>query len=143
MKKNSNFKKLVALGFVVTMIFSVLGGTVSAEENKFPYSFNIKSYYGNTYSGSNYRQTTSLSNYWMVDLQSSTEGDGTYTTFWLDKSSTRVSEAYNVKQGSGRHLYKAYSTANKNDVRLAAENNNYSANTYSVTGKWDEEGWYK
>ncbi|WP_338134598.1 DUF2712 domain-containing protein, partial [Anoxybacillus flavithermus] len=47
-------------------------------------------------------------------------------TFWLDKSGTRVSDTHDVKQGSGAHYYSAFSTANQSNVRLGAENNNYS-----------------
>ncbi|WP_079709562.1 DUF2712 domain-containing protein [Paraliobacillus ryukyuensis] len=141
MKRFSKIKRLATVCLIGATLLGVAGGTVSAEKNKFSYSFNIKANYGNDYSKEYYRQTTNLNNRWMVDLQSSTEGDGTYTTFWLDKSGTRVSEPHDVKQGSGRHLYKAYSTANKKYVRLGGENNNYSSNTYTATGKWDEEGW--
>lgn len=104
------------------------------------FNFKIGSYYSNGYSGENYRQTTNIHNPWKVNLAYSGEGQGAYTTFWLDrKGYGRVSEAHDIKQGSGNHYYDAYSTANASWVRLGAENNNYNGDTYTVTGYWDEE----
>ncbi|MCI9489287.1 MAG: DUF2712 domain-containing protein, partial [Dorea sp.] len=39
----------------------------------------------------------------------------------------------------GSLSYKAKSKASKTDVRLGAENNNDSPNTYAISGYWDEE----
>ncbi len=64
---------------------------------------------------------------------------GTVATFWLDKSGTRVSDVHDVAQGSGAHYYSAFSTANQSNVRLGAENNNASPNSYTISGYWDEE----
>ena len=44
-----------------------------------------------------------------------------------------------MAQGTGAHYYKAKSKASKTDVRLGAENNNDSPNTYAISGYWDEE----
>ncbi|TYS67940.1 DUF2712 domain-containing protein [Sutcliffiella horikoshii] len=110
----------------------------AANDNIF-YSFEIKPYHGNGYTEERYRQTTNVNNKWKVDLQASGEGKGTITTFWLDKNLTVVSNLYDVKQGSGAQYYSAYHTASQVYVGLGAENNNYSANSYTVSGVWDEE----
>ena len=132
-------KTLKTLALSMVAIGAISTTTTFASDDNIDYSFSIKSYYDNSYSAERYRQTSNKDNKWKVDLQYSSEGNGTITTFWLDKSGTRVSESHNVTQGTGAHYYSAYSTANQSNVRLGAENNNYSANTYTVSGKWDEE----
>lgn len=85
-------------------------------------------------------------------MYDSGEGVGTKTRYWLELGvengsnvGTNVSPPVDVIAGngsvnSGRNYYvRAESTANRKNVRLTAENNNYSSNTYSVTGIWDEE----
>lgn len=44
-----------------------------------------------------------------------------------------------AKQGAGAYYKAAYSSASKTTVYLTGENNNYSGNTYYVSGYWDEE----
>ncbi|MBP1564747.1 MAG: DUF2712 domain-containing protein [Oscillospiraceae bacterium] len=62
-------------------------------------------------------------------------------TYWLTKSSDKAtaSDFHDVKQGSGAKYYKALKNASETYVVLAAENNNYDASSYSVSGYWDEE----
>ena len=111
-------------------------------DNNYEYAFKLKANYANSYSSARYRQTQNTANKWKVNLKNSTEGAGTKATFWLAKdndSYTRVSATHDVKQGSGAHYYNAYEKASQTDVRLAAENNNDSPNTYQISGVWDEE----
>ncbi|NIK13411.1 DUF2712 domain-containing protein [Alkalibacillus almallahensis] len=132
--------RIILAGFLVLSMLATSGIALASDDNH-DFSFDISSYYDNSYSDERYRQTDSTNNDWKVDLSYSSEGAGTITNFWLHKGSDRVSEYYSVKQGSGAHYYPAYSTANESDVKLGAENNNYSANTYYVSGYWDEETW--
>lgn len=139
MKKST--QKIGKLGLALVMgagIFTVSSMAYASNDNV-GFSFSLKPNYGNSYSASRYRQTSDSTNKWKVNLTYSSEGSGTYATFWLDKSGTRVSDVHDVKQGSGAHYYNAYGTANENYVRLGAENNNPSANSYSISGYWDEE----
>ena len=112
-----------------------------ADEDNYYYEFKIKANYENSYSAARYRQTTNTSNKWKVNLLNSTEGNETKTTFWLAKDSNNAlaSGTHDVAQGTGAHYYNAKANASQTDVKLGAENNNYSSNTYTVSGYWDEE----
>lgn len=136
------FKKIKHVAFAAVVgagIFTTAGFTHASNDNH-DFSFDLLSYHGNNYSGEIYRQTTDTSNKWKVEFTYSAEGKGTVATFWLDKKNHGiVSDTYNVTQGSGAKYYTAYKTANKANVRLGAENNNYTANTYAISGYWDEE----
>ncbi|RLQ94882.1 DUF2712 domain-containing protein [Falsibacillus albus] len=134
-------KKMGKIGVTAVMGLGILATAnfAHASNDNVPYSFTLKPNYANSYTTSRYRQTSNTSNKFKVNLAYSSEGSGTYATFWLDKSGTRVSDVHDVKQGSGNHYYTPFSTANQSYVRLGAENNNYSASSYSVSGYWDEE----
>jgi Protein of unknown function (DUF2712) len=136
MKKNV-LKLTSALVLTVSLV-GVAGHTYASNDNH-GYSFTIKPKHANNYSGERYRQTTNTNNKWKVNLRSSGEGKGTLTTFWLDKSGSRVSNTVNAKQGSGSYYREAYRSASKSYVRLGAENNNYSSGSYTASGYWDEE----
>ncbi|MCD4839645.1 MULTISPECIES: DUF2712 domain-containing protein [Neobacillus] len=134
-------KKYSRLGMAAAMgvgIFTFSNFTYASDDN-IGFSFTLKPNYENSYSGERYRQTTNPKNKWKVNLTYSSEGVGTVATFWLDKSGTRVSDVHDVAQGSGAHYYSAFSTANQSNVRLGAENNNASPNSYTISGYWDEE----
>ncbi|WP_047980202.1 DUF2712 domain-containing protein [Ornithinibacillus contaminans] len=137
------FKKNIRILAAAVLGLSLLAtsGVVFASNDNHNFSFKIGSYYSNSFSAERYRQTDSIDNKWKVNLAYSSEGAGTITTFWIHKGSNRVSEYKSITQGTGAHTYKPYSTANKSYVKLGAENNNYSSNTYSVSGYWDEEIW--
>lgn len=57
----------------------------------------------------------------------------------FDANHNMASDYHEVDQGTGAHYYSADSNASQANVCLAADNNNYSTNTYIVTGYWDEE----
>lgn len=141
LKKNISKKRIrnLALASIIGVTGILTTAPAFASNDNHPYSFTIKSEYGNGYSPERYRQTTNVNNKWKVNLQSSGEGNGTISLFWLDKNYSVVSDFYEVKQGSGAHYYPADHTASKSDVGLGAENNNYSTNSYTVSGVWDEE----
>lgn len=87
-----------------------------------------------------YRQTKDPNNPWKVCLESSGEGKGSITTFWLEiKSGKNVSTGVNVKQGDPAKYSAAYNDANAVTVYLTGQNNNYSSAVYNVSGFWDEE----
>lgn len=135
-------KRTMMLGLAAAMIIAMNASTVLAADDDIAYSYTIKANYGNTYSDSRYRQTTNTSNKWKVNMTYSGEGEGTVTTYWLalfNENHDVGSATHDVKQGSGAHYYKANSNASQKDVCLAAENNNNSTNTYTVSGYWDEE----
>ncbi|MGN7312688.1 DUF2712 domain-containing protein [Alkalicoccobacillus gibsonii] len=138
-KMRKNAIKLTAALVLGVSLFGVANSTF-ASDDKHGYSFTIKAAHANNYSGERYRQTKNTNNKWKVALQTSGEGKGTITTFWLDKAGTgRVSNTVNAKQGAGAYYREAFAAANQSYVRLGAENNNYSNNTYTATGYWDEE----
>lgn len=135
------FKKYFRVGVAAIMGLGILTASnfTYASNDNIGFSYTLKPHYANNYSAERYRQTTNPSNPWKVNLTYSSEGAGTIATFWLDKAGTRVSDVHDVKQGSGAHYYSAFSTANKSNVRLGAENNNDSPNSYTISGYWDEE----
>lgn len=137
----SLMKKYHKVGLAAIMgigIFTVSNSAFASNDNV-EFSFKLQPNHGNSYSGSRYRQTSDSTNKWKVNLAYSSEGKGTVATFWLDKSGTRVSDTHNVTQGTGDHKYLAFSTANQSNVRLGAENNNPTPDSYTVSGYWDEE----
>ncbi|WP_347940679.1 DUF2712 domain-containing protein [Peribacillus simplex] len=94
--------RVIALG---TMLACSIGvGTLSVEagnENN-KYSFTIQKDQKNSYTGTEYRQTTTERNTWKVRMCKSTEGTNTVTTYWLEKSNgTNVSPSVKVTAGSG------------------------------------------
>ena len=117
---------------------------VEAKEDSISYSFKLKPYYGEDSTGFRYRQTLNVNNCWKVDLAYSSEGAGTKATFFLGQQIyifglKIASEPYTIKQGTGAHYYPSYVNGLQTNVVLSAENNNYTANTYNVSGYWDEE----
>lgn len=89
-----------------------------------------------------WRQTNDPENPWKVDLNSSGEGDGTYTVFWLEKSDgENVSPSRNVKCKGPKYYTNAYKKASERRVYLTAQNNNKNGTSYLVSGYWDEETW--
>lgn len=134
---------------IMTLVLStfVLGATlmttsVFASDDKWSFTFTINPYQSNSRSAAKYRQTKSTENPWKVCLEKSSEGQGTYTRFWLELSDGKnVSTYRDVKQGSGPVYTGAYSDASQQYVNLTAENNNYNAYSYNASGFWDEETW--
>lgn len=139
-------KKRITIVLAMLMLFgSVLPMSIfaydPAYDNEVQFEFTIWPFQLNSNSSSRYRSTTNIYNTWKVNLQTSTEGAGTYTRFWLEEdfNFANVSPSLDVRQGSGDHYYYTYSSASQEDVCLAAENNNYGNTSYYVTGYWDEE----
>ncbi|MFE0504410.1 DUF2712 domain-containing protein [Peribacillus butanolivorans] len=138
--------RVLALGTILACSIGLGTLSVEAGNDNSGYSFTIKKEQANSFTGTEYRQTTTQRNTWKVRMYKSTEGTNTLTTYWLEKSDgTNVSPAVDVKAGSGgvnsgRNYYiKGNSGANAANVRLTAENNNLSSSSYSVNGYWDEE----
>lgn len=134
-------KKLVNTGLALSLGLGVLGtsSVAFAGDDNLGYSFTLKANYGNTYTGTEWRQTENKYNPWKVKMSYSSEGTGKIATYWLDKSGTQVSDTIPVKQGAAAVYTPGYQTSNQSWVRLGAENNNLTANTYTVSGYWDEE----
>ncbi len=115
-------------------IFSLLIGLITintlivySSDDNHNYSLSVKSFGKNVRTTRRYRQTNSINNPWKVKLITSGEGSGTITTFWLeDFYAKNVSSDINAKQGAEAIYDKPYSSANKIDVYMAAENNNYN-----------------
>jgi hypothetical protein len=151
MKMGIKSTKFVKIGLVLSIasFWYTSANKVFAANDSHDYTFEIQQFNYNNYSGERYRQTSSVENEWKVRLDDSGEGNGTITTFWLGDKDTNA--PYNYAQGSiTKSVYagkttptytEAYSRSNQSYVALGAENNNYSSNTYWVSGVWDEEVW--
>jgi hypothetical protein len=140
MFKKSIYRVIVSAVMGV-ILFGASNKLAFAADDDIDYQFTIYGNHANSYSAARYRQTTYIWNEWKVNLQSSTEGEGTIMTFWLalDDGNYVASDFHDVTQGSGSHYYWAYDSASETDVKLAAENNNYTTNSYTISGIWDEE----
>lgn len=135
-------KKLTKVVLVATLaLASISSVSVFAGDGNHDFKFQIGSYWGNgSVETGRYRSTTNPNNMWKVNLKTSGEGEGTYTDFWLEKKDgENVSGDIRAKKGAGAYYKAAYSSASKTTVYLTGENNNYSGNTYYVSGYWDEE----
>ena len=135
--------KVLMVGFL-TMAIIATAIPAFADNDNIPFTFRLQTGGANSYvsdSAARYRQTTNTSNPWKVKVTEQT-GDSDYTaTYWIARTGEvghpQVSDANNVKSGSGEHYYNARATASKVHVVLGADNNNNVAST--VKGVWDEE----
>ncbi|KRK37627.1 hypothetical protein FC62_GL001241 [Amylolactobacillus amylotrophicus DSM 20534] len=145
-KEDGNLVKkkrvLLLLGGTLALFLS-LAGTVYASNDSISFKFTVSPWQQNgKAAGGRYRQTTHPENPWKVKLNSSSEGSGTITRFWLeDASANNVSTSVDATQGLGPYYTNALTTASQKTVWLTGENNNYNGVTYSVAGVWDEETW--
>src|SRR5699024_8258081 len=98
-KQFKKITKLVLISAVALGIYFPLNTLASDDDIGF--SFKIYSYQKNgKEANGRYRQTSYIDNPWKVKLNSSGEGKGTITRFWLENSSaSNVSAGVNVKQG--------------------------------------------
>ncbi|MCM3225964.1 DUF2712 domain-containing protein [Terribacillus saccharophilus] len=145
--RKSGIIKLSLVVLTLAFLFTSTKDVVLASNDNHSWAFSIQPKHYNNFSDSRYRQTSSKENPWKVKLNSSGEGKGTITTFWLgsyfpeESTYARASVTRNVYQGRDATYTAAYWSANKKNVALGAENNNYSTNSYWASGIWDEETW--
>lgn len=65
-------------------------------------------------------------------------------TFWMatwNSSHTVVTTKETIQARSGNHYYNPKSSANQKTLCLGMCNNNYAAETWRISGVWDEEIW--
>lgn len=142
MKRTNTIKKVLVI-VIAALMLSSLVVTSNASDDNHSYAFYVPAHQGiSQYSNGNYRSTNDTNNAWKVNLKASSEpGNGnTYTSFCLGNSSQNaVSGWHNVQEASGSHYYAAYTSASNITVYLQAKDNNNIANSYNVSGVWDEE----
>lgn len=141
LKKLKNSK-----GLQIALAAGILGAviipsSVSASDDEYGYYFTIKTLQKNSYTAYKFRQTDDTNNPWKVGMTYSNEPGGkTITRFWMTESNTKSRATKSVDVLEGYEYYNpTYKIANKHDVALTAENNNYNTNTYIAEGYWDEE----
>lgn len=134
-------KRAILIGAIMgaLMIPSIAG----ASNDNVGYEFQIQAYQGNSVSAGRYRESYTVKDPWKVDMLESTEGQGNTTTnYWLELNNGKnVTPTVAVDLYDGPLYNQTSSAANRETVRLAAENNNYNSNSYRVKGIWDEETW--
>lgn len=139
---NTLKKKIAGIVLSMAAVATMAIPTVYAGvDNNISYSFLIRGSVENAQvnEGRN-RETSNPDDRWKVSLETSAEGKGTITKFWLENyTGKNVSNAYNVQQGKGPVYRPSKTSGCKTYVWLTAENNNTSAKQYQVTGYWDEE----
>ena len=137
-------KSIVGILVCITAIAAVaISASAYAYDNNYGYSFTVKPKSGLSYSSDiRYRGATTTKTPWKVNFTYSSEGKKTVMTYFLASSGwfpTKFSDFKNVTQGSGDKYFRAYDVACETDVQLAAKNNNNTANSYTISGYWDEE----
>lgn len=139
MKTNKIIAIILALCCVMSVFLAV---PAFAAEDNFPYSFELKSSMGSSYSSDGYNRETSYpDNPWKVNMTYSSEGQGTAAYYWIATSivHTQCSNRYLVTQGSGDNYFRAYDDIQNKTVKLGVKNNNNVSQSYEVAGYWDEE----
>ena len=136
-----NKKKFISLLLGGILVFSAVSSiNTYASDDEIAYEFIVQSAKQNSRSKPRFRQTRNTDNQWKIRLDESGEGKGTITTFWLEvKDGTNVSKAVDIKQGNSAVKVTPKETANRRDVYLTAENNNFNLKSYRAKGIWDEE----
>ena len=135
-------KRVLGMALSIVSIASfAIPSVYAGAENDFAYKFRVGSYCSNGQCNTERnRQTGDSADRWKVKLDTSGEGKGTITTFWLENyDGDNVSQTVNVKQGKGYYYRPSYRSGCKIYVWLTAENNNFNGTSYEVSGYWDEE----
>ncbi len=142
--KKTRFTQIIAIA-VLLAIISALSSTVafaSTDEN-ISYLFTVKNYLGiSRDSNPQWRSTSDNNNAWKVNFKTSEEpGNSTMTKFslGLEEEDNLASNWYGVVVGTGAHYYAANNDGDFATVYLQAQNNNNNANSYVISGYWDEE----
>ncbi len=100
------------------------------------YKFTVPAWQENAESTNYYRGDNDAN--WQVSLETSTEGVGTYMTYWIEApNNSNLTKGHDVKQGE--EIRDFNDLRYTGDVHLATENNNNSDKVNTTTGKWDEE----
>lgn len=103
-------KKLTACGLCLFALSSLIAtNAFAASYDHYDFSFRIQGSVDNAQDPQkHYRNTTDNSNAWKVILDSSEEGDGTITDFWIElEDGTNASSKHHVKQGNGAYFFPA------------------------------------
>ncbi|MEG0909554.1 MAG: DUF2712 domain-containing protein [Bacilli bacterium] len=142
--KNRSIRTLLSCAIVSIIISSFSIPAFAYVNDNLGYNFTIKPYCENSYlEPARFRETYDNNNSWKVQLSYSGEGNGTVTTFWLEKANTGTkspaSRYYDIQQGHAPYYKPAWDNADYTYVKLAAENNNSIALQYTASGIWDEE----
>lgn len=140
-RKSQKIKKfMLCFSLMVTLVLGSVGSAYAASVTS---SMSIRGHQYNTYSAeSATRKTTNSNNAWRIQLTSSTEKQGTVTSFWLvngNATGTTLSKKIDVKKGSGWNDCVPYSAANSSNgvkVKIGAENNTWNSETYDITCDW-------
>lgn len=139
MKKNKIIAVILSVCCVLSVVFTI---PVFAEENDYPFSFDMKQNCKKSYSSDSYERITKYTdNPWKVNMTYNAEGSDAKATYFIATSvvHTQCSDSHTIKAGSGNHYYKAYETATDKYIKLGVKNNNDVAKKYTVSGYWDEE----
>lgn len=135
-------KTKIGAAVVLSLILIMMTIPSFAIEHDIPFSFHLQLNHENSYlsdSSARYRETTNVSNTWKVQVSEQLHDSDQVANYWIAKktSHAQVADDHRVKAKTGPHYYNARTTASKQWVVLAADNNNNV--TSSVSGFWDEE----
>lgn len=112
-------KKLTACGLCIFGLTSLVAtNAFASSDDDYDFSFRIQGSVDNAQDPTGrYRGTDDNSNAWKVNLESSGEGSGTVTDFWIElKDGKNASSQYHVKQGNGVYYFPANDKGDKATV---------------------------
>lgn len=142
MKNNKGKKiKIVSL-FIMLLTVLCIGTSMVASAEQTSKMF-IRSWQVNTISNEEEERTaTTVNKAWQVKLTKSDEKQGTVTSFWLvDSESTNKALSSKIDAALGKPFYDGipYSSCQGKTVRIAAENNTFNNESYSITCVWNAQ----
>ena len=139
-RRKKSIVGLCILAMVLMFIVGELQAYALSADAGYAYSGVIEGKRVSTRFASKMRSTTKKSDPFYVRLNSSGEGKGTVTRFWLEnKNGDNLCDTVEVTQGKGWYAKNTYQSGCNVVVYLTAENNNYNTDVYEVKGRWKEE----
>lgn len=136
--KNKIITKILGITAGICMLSSL---STMASDDSYGFTLTVKVRQYNSSTVDHYRQTDNVANPWKVRIFQSGEGRDTITVCWLEKGQQNVSPDVYVQEGHAAYYSSPYEEANKSNVHMSIENNNYNNHSYTVSGDWDEETW--
>ena len=113
-------KNKLTIGAVLALLIFATAIPAFASDDNIGFQFRLQTGGANSYvsdTAARYRQTTNVSNPWKVIVTEQTGDSDGKATYWIAKKASsnhaQVSDAHNVKAGSGAHYYNARNTANE------------------------------
>ena len=139
MKAKKCMVGLALMSLMMIMIPSIVNAATVPYDR---YELSVPAWQRNArFSQSQYWSSGNKYNQWSVDLDYSTEGEGTYMTFWLEDGELfNLTSGHNVMVGdrSSFNYQLDDGTVSYYNLKtyLTCQNNNYNSGVYYIEGRW-------